>query len=73
MVSYGVYVYHLPCLNVASKLIRYLSLSDSANWFLLGLMGLSLTIIVAWASYLLVERPVIDWCRRKAGVAPPPH
>lgn len=69
VISYGVYVYHLPCLNVASRLIRYLSLSDSSNWFLLGLIGLSFTIIVSWASYLLIERPIIEWCRRKVAVA----
>lgn len=55
-ISYGLYVWHLPCI-VALCYFHFLRKGD----FALGLYALPLTIVVASASYEWLEKPFLRW------------
>jgi peptidoglycan/LPS O-acetylase OafA/YrhL len=56
MISYGMYIFHLPCLKLTAVMLRNYGLS--ANPVVVGALGFACTIFVAILSYFLVERPV---------------
>jgi peptidoglycan/LPS O-acetylase OafA/YrhL len=63
-ISYGLYLYAWP---IEQLLIRYVG---SASLVLLGMMTLILAAACGWASWLLVERPVLLWVKRRRVAAP---
>ena len=66
VISYGVYVYHLPSLNVTAKLMKRSGFDVSAYWLVFATAGLALTILIATISFVAVERPALR-ALRKAG------
>lgn len=58
LVSFGMYVYHLPCMRFAANVLPRLGMSASENWLVFGLAGLVVSVLVSGLSYLLVERPL---------------
>ena len=59
LVSYGVYVYHLPCMNVTARLMNYWQISPTDRWLAFALLSFAVTIAVAAGSYMIVERPIL--------------
>lgn len=59
-ISYGVYIYAFP---IQHLLGIYLGV-DTWGYALAAAACLVATIPVAWASWIFVERPVINWARR---------
>ncbi len=59
-ISYGLYVFHLPCLMLVWHLTR--SRFGEESPLVALLIGLPLTILIAWASYKYFESP---WLRLK--------
>lgn len=68
VISYGVYVYHLPCLGVAGKLLGGGDAKPHDQWILLAIVGLVISVVVATVSYVFVERPLIRLTRRRESV-----
>jgi peptidoglycan/LPS O-acetylase OafA/YrhL len=64
VISFGIYVYHLPCLHVMRWLMGKAGADVPSRWGILAAGGLLLSIAVATASYLLIERPVLRRARR---------
>lgn len=63
-VSYGVYIFHLPVLNVVGRTMRSAGLDTKEHWLILLVAALTLTLAVAAISYYLVERPILRRIRR---------
>jgi len=63
-VSYGVYVYHLPCMNAVARLMNHLQVSPADQWLAFALLSFAVTVAVAAGSYLIVERPILRIVRR---------
>ena len=63
-VSYGVYIYHLPILNIVARYMGTAGLEAKEHWRILLAAALALTLTVAAISYHLVERPVLLAMRR---------
>ena len=66
IISYGVYVYHLPCLSFVNKLMTKANMPVSEHWIFFGTTGLALALVVALASYALIERPLLKWSKRRS-------
>lgn len=66
-VSYGFYIYAWPVQQLAVTVG-----GPSTNLFVLILVCTAVTFALAWASWLLVERPVIRRVRRATAAAAPP-
>lgn len=66
-VSYGVYIYHLPILNVVGRYMRNAGLEVKEHWLILLVTALTITLVVAAFSYYLVERPIFRRIRRHMG------
>ncbi|MBA2351286.1 MAG: acyltransferase [Burkholderiales bacterium] len=64
LISYGVYIYHLPAQHVTARYLGHFSISAQEHWGLFGLLSLALTIAIAAGSYLTVERPIARAIRR---------
>ena len=64
LISYGVYIYHLPCLNLIARAMKLARLSAGDHWLLFGAAGLTLSVTVAGTSYVLIERPALRWAER---------
>lgn len=64
LISYGVYLYHLPCLSLVARAMSRAGFSAGDHWLLFAAAGLTLTVTVAGASYVLIERPVLRWAKR---------
>jgi peptidoglycan/LPS O-acetylase OafA/YrhL len=62
-ISYGVYIYHPPCLSLVASEMRKVGLTAGENWALFGMAGLALTVAVAAVSYVLMERPILGWAK----------
>ena len=58
-VSYGVYIYHYPVLNVVARHIEPLGFEAEHNWLIYGGFSLLVTLVIATGSYVLVERPIL--------------
>jgi hypothetical protein len=61
----GVCIYHLPCLNLTARAMKLARFSASDHWLLFALSGLTLSIAVASTSYVLIERPILQWVKRR--------
>ncbi len=66
VISYGVYVYHLPCMKVIARAMQFIHWTPARNWVLFGIISLALTIVVSTISYLFVERPILRAMKRSA-------
>ncbi len=65
--SYGLYIYHLPCLNFVDRRMAVYGLDAPEHWLIFGSAGFALSLVVASLSYTLVERPVLAAVRRLHG------
>ena len=63
-ISYGVYIYHLPCLKGVSRFMTFIHADISVYWYLLAILALFLTITISTVSYFFMERPIYRWVRR---------
>ncbi len=58
-ISYGVYLFHLPCQRLVEKLLEQQGSSPGAAWALFGAASFLLTMVLAAVSYVLIERPLL--------------
>ena len=59
VISYGVYVYHLPCMNVVARLMNRWEINSADRWAIFALLSFAVTLVIAMGSYLIVERPIL--------------
>jgi peptidoglycan/LPS O-acetylase OafA/YrhL len=64
-VSYGVYLFHLPVLNVTARAMNRVGWPIGTHTLLYGAASLALTLVVATLSYRLIERPVMRAVRAR--------
>jgi peptidoglycan/LPS O-acetylase OafA/YrhL len=64
MISYGVYIYHLPVQNATARYMKMLALNPVEHWVIFGAVSLMLTACVAALSYSVVELPLRRLVRR---------
>lgn len=62
--SYGIYIYHLPCLNGLDRFLREQQVDAAQHPLLFGTAALLITLAVASLSYLAVERPLLRRAHR---------
>ncbi len=61
-ISYGLYVFHLLGLAIGNYFtVNYLSVQ---NWFIQFLVSLTITVILAIISFILIERPFLKFKKR---------
>jgi peptidoglycan/LPS O-acetylase OafA/YrhL len=63
ILSYGIYIYHLPCLYFVDSAMLSYGWNAPEHWLVLGSTSILLTIMIASISYLAVERPVLRWVK----------
>ena len=68
-VSYGVYIYHLPILNVVGRRMQNYGLEVKEHWLVLLVVALALTLAMAALSFYLVERPIFRRMRRQVAAS----
>lgn len=59
VISYGVYLFHLPVQKLIAKIMGSLDISAADGWWLFGIASLGLTIIVASLSFWMLEGPIL--------------
>lgn len=64
IISYGIYVYHLPIQHVTARFMQKLGLNVGENWILFGVVSLFLTILIAVFSYIAIEHPILRVSKR---------
>jgi len=64
VISYGVYVYHLPVIHMTARMVRRVAPQLSTNLVVLALVSLAVTVVVATLSWLLLELPLMAVVRR---------
>jgi peptidoglycan/LPS O-acetylase OafA/YrhL len=60
-ISYGVYVYQIVCMVALRRLMTGASFESATGKLQFAVLGFGLTVVVATASYLLIERPLLRW------------
>lgn len=65
LVSYGFYVYHLPCLNLLDRTMMKSGLEAAEHWILLGCVGMLCTLVLAILSFYLIEKPCLKLIARR--------
>ena len=68
-ISYGIFLWHLAVLEGLLRLLDQPLFTGS--WVTTFALTWCLTIPVAWASYRLVERPLMSWRRRPVAIPSP--
>ena len=63
LISYGIYIYHLPCLNWVDRTMQQYGWDSPEHWLVLGGSSVILTLMIASLSYLIIERPVLNWVK----------
>lgn len=66
LLSYGLYLFHVPCLNLVYRYMSGLGIDISVQWGIFGTASLGLSLLVATASYLLIERPIMRLAKKWA-------
>ena len=64
-ISYGFYIYHVPCLNFLDRTMAKFGTDAAERWILFGCAGIVLTAVVASVSYIVVEMPCLKYVRSK--------
>ena len=72
VISFGMYVYHLPCLAIVKKWLEKGGGSVTQNPRPLAMYGLLLAMVVSLFSYGLIERPLVKWSRKRSRGSPVP-
>jgi peptidoglycan/LPS O-acetylase OafA/YrhL len=62
-ISYGIFVFHYPAINLTTRFLKHYGVDITNNWFLVALVILLVTMIIATFSYYLLERPVLRFVR----------
>ena len=65
VLSYGIYIYHLPILGLVDKTMGEYGFDAGENWIYLVLISLPLTLLAATLSYMVVERPIQRFAHRR--------
>jgi peptidoglycan/LPS O-acetylase OafA/YrhL/O-antigen ligase len=65
VISFGIYIYHLPVLKAVNKMLVAVDTPASISPALLAVGGISLTVAVSVASYLFVEQPILRRTRSR--------
>jgi peptidoglycan/LPS O-acetylase OafA/YrhL len=58
VVSYGVYIYHVPAMKLVARLMAGAAFDQAIVKLQFALISLAVTIVVAAGSYVLLERPM---------------
>jgi len=61
IVSYGIYLFHLPVLELVVRGMPLLGGSVQENWLIFASVSLFATVLLAGISYVVFERPVMSW------------
>jgi len=64
MISYGFYIYHLPCLNLMDRSMAHYGWDAAEHPVVFGVAGLALSVLVATVSFIVIERPAMNAVRR---------
>ena len=64
LISYSLYLFHVPCLNLVYRFMGGQGIDISVQWGIFGLVSLCLSLLVATVSYLLIERPAMRFARK---------
>jgi len=64
-ISFGFYIYHVPCLNYLDRTMTKFDMDAAEHWILFGCAGIMLTIVIASISYVVVERPCLKYVHSK--------
>ena len=65
MISYGIYVYHLPCMNLVEKFMEKGGLGVSEYVLLFTCSSFLLALAVAGASFYMIEQPIHRYLRKR--------
>jgi peptidoglycan/LPS O-acetylase OafA/YrhL len=62
-ISYGFYLFHLPCMTLIDRLMLGAGIDASARWGMFTATSLALGLLVAGVSFVLIERPALRAAR----------
>lgn len=65
LMSYGIYIFHLPCLNYLDRYLTKSGVDAAEHWLLFGSLGLAISVLIASVSYVVVEKPVRNFVRKR--------
>lgn len=65
-VSYGFYVYHYSCMSVVERVLPAAGRSFSQYPWLAASLSFLLALVVASASFIIFERPIMRWIKPKS-------
>jgi len=68
-ISYGIYVFHYPCQFITAWQLHVHGIDAGSAWATFGAGSLAATIVLASLSYLLFERPIMRFVRRRTARA----
>lgn len=63
VISYGVYVYHYPCMQAVGRLMRLGGVPGPSSPWLFGALSLLLSLLIATLSFRYFEEPLRRWLR----------
>ena len=61
VISYGIYLFHLPLLKLVARTMPFVGANAEQNWIVFASVSLLGTILLASISYVVFERPVMSW------------
>lgn len=67
VISFGIYIYHLPALKLVNVALDNLNVSPDLSPTLLAVGGMMLTVVVSAVSYRFIEQPVLRRTRSQRG------
>jgi peptidoglycan/LPS O-acetylase OafA/YrhL len=63
-ISYGFYIYHLPCLNFIDRYMTTSGMDAGKHWVIFGLAGMVFSILISIASFVVIEKPIMKFVRK---------
>jgi len=63
-ISYGFYIYHLPCLNFTDRYMATLGMDAANHWFIFGLAAMVSSILISIISFAAIEKPIMRIIRK---------
>ena len=64
VMSYGVYIFHLPILRFVDRTMAERAVDAQVHWVYFGIISLAMTLLAAAVSWLFIERPALRLVHR---------
>jgi len=64
LISYGIYIFHMPCIKAVVKCLDFIGISPNENRMILAIVSFLFTIFVSGCCHKYLEKPLFEYIEK---------